>query len=328
MNAESTVELVTEDPPTGQESEEDARSCASSPEHSEDEAEWAPKGQTYPLNSKRVKVGHLQRIAGSLGLPATGTAAVTRQLIEGKLIELDREPRNAQVVVEDTSENSSIFLIDESGIICAHKPREHVTHVSQPADVGREEPSTEVRSALRDTDDELVELKRTLEAKTQELQATLASLHTAERALEDESRRCQQQNTELSEVRAALDKEKRKVKRIWREKCELQLSHEDVVDEKDVEIARLKARLLANTPPTNHTPVVSDRSDHGMDEPNGMSLPHRRGKAPPVDSFSAEGLDEHWDEWLPTFERAAEWNNWNDTERLLQLAGHLKGKTW
>ena len=37
-------------------------------------------------------------------------------------------------------------------------------------------------------------------------------------------------------------------------------------------------------------------------------------------------MDEHWDEWLPTFERAAEWNNWSDSECLLQLAGHLKGK--
>ena len=29
---------------------------------------------------------------------------------------------------------------------------------------------------------------------------------------------------------------------------------------------------------------------------------------------------------MPTFQRAAEWNNWTDSERLLQLAGHLRGK--
>ena len=49
-----------------------------------------------------------------------------------------------------------------------------------------------------------------------------------------------------------------------------------------------------------------------------------QGKAPPIDPFSAEGLDEH--DWLPTFERVAEWNNWSDSECLLQLAGHLKDK--
>ena len=73
----------------------------------------------------------------------------------------------------------------------------------------------------------------------------LVSLHTAEQALDEEKRRCQQQNTELSKMRITLDKEKRKVRRIWREKSELQLSHEDTVGEKDVEIARLKACLLA-----------------------------------------------------------------------------------
>ena len=55
-------------------------------------------------------------------------------------------------------------------------------------------------------------------------------------------------------------------------------------------------------------------------------MPPRRGKAPPIDPFSAEELDEQWDEWLPTFERVAEWNNWSDAECLLQLAGHLRGR--
>ena len=57
----------------------------------------------------------------------------------------------------------------------------------------------------------------------------------------------------------------------------------------------------------------------------GMPLSHRRDKAPSVDLFSAEQLDKHWDGWLPTFERAAEWNDWTVVERLLQLAGHLRG---
>ena len=72
-----------------------------------------PKGPTYPLNLKRVKAGQLQRIAASVGLPTTGTAAVTRQLIEGKLMEMEREPKNAQVVIQDTSENPAISLIED-----------------------------------------------------------------------------------------------------------------------------------------------------------------------------------------------------------------------
>ena len=110
----------------------------------------------------------------------------------------------------------------------------------------------------------------------------------------------------------------------------MQLANEDALDAKNMEIARLTARLLNCTLPSSSPPLLrnSDHSlsrdtDHRMD---GTNVTHRRGKAPPVDSFSAEGLEEHWDEWLPTFERAADWNSWNDAERLLQLAGHLRGK--
>jgi len=42
--------------------------------------------------------------------------------------------------------------------------------------------------------------------------------------------------------------------------------------------------------------------------------------------FSGEGSDELWDEWLPNFKRAAEWNTWSDALCLLQFAGHLQGK--
>ena len=53
-----------------------------------------PEGTAYPLNSKRLKASHMQRIARSLLLPMEGTAVVTRQLVEGKLIQMGREPQN------------------------------------------------------------------------------------------------------------------------------------------------------------------------------------------------------------------------------------------
>ena len=54
---------------------------------------------------------------------------------------------------------SAIFLINKGDIICAHTPCEHVTHVSKPVDVEREESSTEVCSALHISNDKLVKLK-------------------------------------------------------------------------------------------------------------------------------------------------------------------------
>ena len=65
--------------------------CSSGQDDSE--TELVPKRPSYPLNSKRVKELHLQQIAAALGLPTRGTAAITRQLIDGKLLEMDRDPR-------------------------------------------------------------------------------------------------------------------------------------------------------------------------------------------------------------------------------------------
>ena len=97
------------------------------------------------------------------------------------------------------------------------------------------------------------------------------------------------------------------------------------MDEKDLEIVRLKACLLSITSPSARTRPPSSCPDHVTSEPDVPS-PHRRGKAPPVDTFSTEVRDEQWDEWFPTFERTAEWNGWNEEECLLQLAGYLRGK--
>lgn len=52
----------------------------------------------------------------------------------------------------------------------------------------------------------------------------------------------------------------------------------------------------------------------------------RRGKAPPVDSFSGESPDILFEDWLPALQRAAEWNGWSKEETLIQLAGHLRGR--
>ena len=309
---------------------------ASEQESGAPELEWVPEGPTYPLNSKRITGEQLQRIAESLGLPSTGTVAVTRQIIEGKLLELEKEPRNAQVVVQESSEDPTIFLIDEEGIICISKPREQITHVSEPTGSESGAPQEIMRSALRDTvgDDDQSELQKALQAREQELHETRERLHEAEQALDDATKRCQQLEGELVGAKAAVEKEKRKVKKIWREKCEMQLFNEDALDEKDAEIATLKARLLNCTLPPTSSRAKYDQlksatgdADHKMEEHrSALQLPHRRGKAPPIDPFSAEELDEHWDEWLPTFERAADWNGWSDAERLLQLAGHLRGK--
>ena len=52
----------------------------------------------------------------------------------------------------------------------------------------------------------------------------------------------------------------------------------------------------------------------------------RWGKAPPVEPFNGESEAMRLEDWLPTLERAATWNDWTEEDRLLQLAGHLRGR--
>ena len=85
--------------------------------------ESMPEGITYPLNSKKLVVSLLRRLAAMLELPSEGTAAMLRQLIEEKLVELEYEPRNIQVIV--TSVDSKLYLVDESGIL--KQESEHVS---------------------------------------------------------------------------------------------------------------------------------------------------------------------------------------------------------
>ena len=64
---------------------------------------------------------------------------------------------------------------------------------------------------------------------------------------------------------------------------------------------------MGTMPARGGTTVMSDSSHAGLEA--GASaiarVPTRRGKAPPIDSFTAEDRDTRLEDWLPTLERAA-----------------------
>ena len=104
-----------------------------------------------------------------------------------------------------------------------------------------------------------------------------------------------------------------------------------------VPVSTLAATPLARAPLTRGGGVrsrpIRDRPVHTGSSTNGKGLaftePHegevpasssfRRGKAPPVDSFSGESPDIPFEDWLPALQRAAEWNGWSKSETLIQL---------
>ena len=141
--------------------------------------------------------------------------------------------------------------------------------------------------------------------------------------------------TELETVRAEnvglrrqVDQEKAWVRELWRTNCECLADYDQLIAQQEAEIRRLK-ELLSYSGSRADSPVsdISNTSHSGEgDLPRAAACRPRRGKAPPVDSFTGEDREVRFDDWLPSLKRASTWNEWTNEELLLQLAGHLRGR--
>ena len=134
---------------------------------------------------------------------------------------------------------------------------------------------------------------------------------------------------EVSELSERVEGEKKKYKCSWRESCEQLKEYDDIVAEKEAEIADLRARLEAletegsgpRREETVHSPTLGDSVPRPLGVPCGpvdtstrtTSSTHR-GKAPPVDQFDGESAEVRFDDWFPMLQRTAKWNGWSDEE--------------
>ena len=103
--------------------------------------------------------------------------------------------------------------------------------------------------------------------------------------VEDERRKSLVAAETIQQLHSSLEKEKLKGKRFWRLKCDQQLAHEEMLEEKDNEIAWL-TKLLSNKPTSAEqtNPLSIGCSDVELTVPVTV----RRGKALPVHLFSGE----------------------------------------
>ena len=75
-----------------------------------------PRGKVLPLNSKRLKTTQLQRLARALSLPTSASGDELRLMIDGKLGEMEKEPRNVQVVIAKAEHGAErLSLWDDDG---------------------------------------------------------------------------------------------------------------------------------------------------------------------------------------------------------------------
>ena len=99
--------------------------------------------------------------------------------------------------------------------------------------------------------------------------------------------------------------------------------------QKDEEIGSLKAAVarLCGSCPSPSFPFCSSEDPEQGAEDKGVQHTDRtcvrQGKAPPVGNFTGEDAESRLDNWLPTLQRAADWNGWTPDDLLIQLAGGL-----
>ena len=302
-----------------------------------------PEGEQYSLMSKRLKASRIQQIAEVLSLPTGGSTAETRQAIKEKLLEMEYEPMNVLVIIQGRGDDASMFLVNDNDIIEKIECGKVACRAND--ETGSESNS---RSALRDV--RHVEHDLEGHSRSSEIEQLRQDLQSARVTADQHRAIITQKEEQIRGLQAALDKEKQKSKRFWCEKCEQLLTYEEHLEVKDAEIALLKAQLIAATassssehaervvlsphrvegnvsrPILNAARLDSPLTSRGSIEQTVQISTTRRGKAPPIEPFAGEGVDMLFEEWLPSFERAATWNGWGEAEKLIQLAGHLRGK--
>ena len=322
----------------------------------------APRGtgKILPLNSKRLTKSHLKSIAHGLGAPATGSREQLAVVVSGRLQERDKEPANVQVKlvvgeVESEGETGHVVklqLIDQGEVfaeIDPYQPEEPATLTvvddtkSHSSESDSSEDETGLVEEVARLKEELAEVTTLKDSKSEEatrLKEELAEVvMLKDSKIENLENQIRETNERLASLERALSKEKDKLKGVWRMNCEQLAACDEELTSKDAEIAQLRTRLTSSTPPprrpldpaaSEFVPGTPTAVLPSHSEVSGLLTPlsHRRrsGKAPPVDPFSGETAELRFEDWLPSLERAATWNNWSEEEKLMQLAGYLRGK--
>ena len=276
-----------------------------------------PSGRVLPLNSKRLTSAHLKQVARKLELPTTGSTDQVRQLIEGKLQE-SREISNVQVVVqESTYQELKLSLMDEEGVFLE----------TDPSSKSVESQSAEVEGLVEALDDAKrrnLSLMEELEAATQRIEEEKERATDLEKKLEE----CEagEGQEEVEQLKAELKSAKDKAKQLWKLTCSQSREQEERIADLEAEVARLRADRSREAESPSLPGSSSGRSSPDADCVQEPVRPTRRGKAPPVDSFTGEDPAVKLEDWLPVLKRASLWNRWSPEEELIQLAGHLRGR--
>ena len=254
-----------------------------------------------PLNSKRLTAGQLRRLAVALEVPSSGTSADIRLIIEGRLTKLGQEPHNVQVVIDEGTPMAALDLQDELGTFLTVLAEDPVDSEHAGDTVESEHETSEED----DNEESVSSLKQALEEAIQQKQALADQVESL--------------NQDLASSRARITE-------LWKMSCAQVQEYDKIVTAKDNEIRELHSWLSDSS--GSSFPEVWDASITSEETKSIAKVTRepRRGRAPPIDTFSGENPDIRFDDWLPALDRVSSWNEWSKQETLLQLAGYLRGR--
>ena len=209
--------------------------------------------RTVPLNSRRVTAPILRCVAAGLGLPTAASVEELRQMIDGKLLEQGREPRDVQVVIApaETGTPERVLLQDSDGILLEEPltPAAKEDHVRGRESIERDahELLEEVESARPGSETTEVTAERDrLAADLQKHREELDTLHrTLESEREKSARIAEEKEIQIEKLKSELQEVKRRSKEVWRINCDQLLLHDEELAAKDAEIVELKSKLLS-----------------------------------------------------------------------------------
>ena len=154
-------------------------------------------GMAYPLNSKRLKLKHIQYLASVLDLPIAATRSDLEVMINGKLAEASHDTTSIQVVIAQTELGEQLSLRDIKGAFL-------VTPIL-PVLASRSPTSTYVDSGYKEGAEsftaEMTQLENLLQLLEEETMFLLAELQST--------------NEEVRQLRIELDKVNCRLVELW-----------------------------------------------------------------------------------------------------------------
>ena len=249
-----------------------------------------------PLNSRRLTGPYLRSIAKVVGLLMTGSVDKLRMIIEGKLTEMGRDPRNVHVIVtKDPRGREMLALRDVDDVFVDSGSLENPDAAGTVDGSGEDggESGTNPASSSDDASTHAAKELDELRAQNAELLTSTTELRAQVTSLEEE----------VSEVRGKLKEQTERVNEIWRVNCAQVTGFNVAITAKDCEMELLRARIaeleasrgerhvvptLEPTMPTGFSAHPLKPVASGHTEPASLALyetralaPARRGQAPP-----------------------------------------------